>query len=97
MTKRDEYVRKLKNQLDQWNTEAAKWEQKSKSAQIEMQAEYDKYLESFRSRRDEAVYQLRQLQAASSEAWMDMMQGADTAWRAMGEAFVKARSHFEKK
>jgi hypothetical protein len=97
MTKRDEYVRKLKNQLDQWNAEAAKWEQKSKSAQSEMRAEYDRYLDSFRSRRDEAMYQLRQLQAASGEAWTDMMQGADAAWRAMGEAFVKARSHFEKK
>jgi hypothetical protein len=24
------------------------------------------------------------------------MKGADAAWKAMGEAFVRARSHFEK-
>jgi len=97
MTNRDDYVRKLKDQLDQWNAEVAKWEQKAKGAQSEMKANYDKQLETFRSRRDEALYQLRQVQAASSEAWMDMMKGADAAWKAMGEAFVRARSHFEKK
>jgi len=97
MTNRDDYVRKLKDQLDQWNAEVAKWEQKAKGAQADMKAGYDKQLEVFRSRRDEALYQLRQVQAASSEAWMDMMKGADAAWKAMGEAFVRARSHFEKK
>jgi len=29
MSKRDEYVEKLKVQLDQWNTEVAKWEAKA--------------------------------------------------------------------
>jgi lipid II:glycine glycyltransferase (peptidoglycan interpeptide bridge formation enzyme) len=97
MSSREEYVQKLKAQLDQWNAEVAKWEEKSKSAQADMKAEYDRQLESFRSRRDEAMYQLHQVQVASSEAWVDMMKGADAAWKAMGEAFLKARSHFEKK
>ncbi|MGA8049552.1 MAG: hypothetical protein WCA09_05185 [Burkholderiales bacterium] len=97
MMNRDEYVRKLKDQLDQWNAEVAKWEDKTKSAQASMRGEYEKQLSTFRSRRDEAMYQLHQVQVASSSAWMDMMQGADAAWKAMGEAFVRARSHFEKK
>jgi len=29
MSKRDEYVEKLKGQLDQWNAEVAKWEAKA--------------------------------------------------------------------
>jgi predicted nucleic acid-binding Zn-ribbon protein len=97
MSSREEYVQKMKAQLDQWNAEVAKWEEKSKSAQAEMKAEYEKQLETLRSRRDEAMYQMHQVSAASTEAWMDMMKGADAAWKAMGEAFLKARSHFEKK
>ena len=97
MSSREEYVQKMKAQLDQWNAEVAKWEEKSKSAQADMKVRYEKQLETFRSRRDEAMYQLHQVQVASSEAWMDMMKGADGAWKAMGEAFLKARSHFEKK
>ena len=97
MSSREEYVQKMKAQLDQWNAEVARWEEKTKSAQADMKAEYEKQLETYRSRRDEAMYQMHQVQVASAEAWMDMMKGADAAWKAMGEAFLKARSHFEKK
>lgn len=97
MSSREEYVQKMKAQLDQWNAEVAKWEQKTQAAQAEMKAEYEKQLETLRSRRDEATYQMHQVSVASTEAWMDMVKGADAAWKAMGEAFIKARSHFEKK
>ncbi len=97
MMTRDEYVQKLKTQLDQWNSEITKWEEKTRSAQTKMKADYEKQLKALRSRRDEAMQQLRQVQAASSEAWMDMMRGADEAWARLRDAFTKARSHFEKK
>jgi predicted nucleic acid-binding Zn-ribbon protein len=97
MMTRDEYVQKLKTQLDQWNSEISKWEVKTKSAQTKMKGDYEKQLKVFRSRRDEAMQQLRQVQAASGEAWMDMMRGADEAWARLRDAFTKARSHFDKK
>ncbi len=97
MMTRDEYVQKLKTQLDQWNSEITKWEEKTRSAQTKMKADYDKQLTALRSRRDEAMQQLRQVQAASGEAWMDMMRGADEAWARLRDAFTKARSHFDKK
>ena len=97
MMTRDEYVQKLKTQLDQWNSEITKWEEKTRSAQTKMKADYENQLKTFRSRRDEAMQQLRQVQAASGEAWMDMMRGADEAWARLRDAFTKARSHFDKK
>ena len=97
MINREEYVQKLKSQLDQWNAEAAKWEAKAKTAQATMQQEYAKQLGLLNSRRDEALYQLKLLQGASNDAWQDMMRGADQAWKNMHEAFNRARSHFEKK
>ncbi len=97
MMTRDEYVQKLKTQLDQWNSQITKWEEKTKSAQTKMKADYENQLKIFRSRRDEAMTQLRQVQAASGEAWTEMMRGADEAWARLSEAFSKARSHFEKK
>ncbi|HMK13760.1 MAG TPA: hypothetical protein VK460_01930 [Burkholderiales bacterium] len=97
MMTRDEYVQKLKTQLDQWNSEITKWEAKTRSAQAKMKADYENQLKALRSRRDDAMTQLRQVQAASGEAWMDMMRGADEAWARLRDAFSKARSHFEKK
>ena len=94
---RDAYVQKMKDQLDQWNAEAAKWEAKAKEAQASMKAEYEKQLVMLNSRRDEAMYQLKLLQGASTDAWQDMMKGSDQALKSMQEAFNRARSHFEKK
>ena len=94
---RDEYVAKLKLQIDQWNAEAAKWEAKARQAQAGMQVEYERQLAQFRTRRDEAMNEVRRLQNASADAWKDMMQGADAAFKSMQAAFEKARSEFQKK
>ena len=96
MSKRDEYVEKLKSQLDQWNAEVTKWEGKSREAQASMHAEMDKQLEAYRRQRDQALEQLRKVQSASGEAWVDLMRGADDAWAKMREAFERARTHFGK-
>lgn len=94
---RDEYVQKLKTQLDQWNAEAKKWEAKAQEAQATVKQEAEKQLNTLNSRRDEAMYQLKLLQNASTDAWKDMMRGADQAWKNMHEAFGRAKSHFDKK
>jgi DNA repair exonuclease SbcCD ATPase subunit len=97
MVNRDEYVQKLKSQIDQWNAEAAKWEAKAKQAQAGMQTEYSKQLEQYRARRDEALAELRRIQNAGADAWREMMRGADAAVKSMQEAFDRARRQFDKK
>ena len=97
MEKRDEYVEKMKAQLDQWNGEIAKWEAKADIAQAGARAEFDKRLEAVRQQREQALYQLRLMQSAAGDAWLDMMKGTDQAWASMREAFEKASSHFRGK
>lgn len=96
MTKRDEYVDKLKAQLDQWNSQVAQWEAKAHEVQAQSRTEYEKQLEVFRRQRDEAMEKMRHVQAATGDAWMDLVQGADDAWSKMRESFEKARTHFHK-
>ena len=96
MSKRDEYVGKLKAQLDQWNTEVAKWEAKAQKAQAGARDEYEKQLKEVRRQRDQALEQMKRVQAATSDAWVDLVRGADEAWAKMREALEKARSHFNK-
>ena len=96
MAKRDDYVKNLKSQLDQWNAEVGKWEAQGKAAQAGARAEYEKQLATFRAQRDLALEQLRKVQAASGDAWTELVQGADKAWARMSEAFEKAHSQFKK-
>jgi lipid II:glycine glycyltransferase (peptidoglycan interpeptide bridge formation enzyme) len=93
MIDREEYVQKLKHQIEQWNAQMAQWEEASRSAQDR----YTKQLEQFREKRDAAMAELRRLQSASVEAWADMMKGTETAFKSMQEAFENARKKFERK
>ena len=97
MINRDEYVQKLKSQIDQWNAEAAHWEDKTKKAQAGMQAEYQRQIEQFRAKSEEATAELRRVQSASTDAFSEMMRGADAAMRSMKEAFERASKSFNKK
>jgi hypothetical protein len=97
MSTRDEYVEKMKAQLDQWNADIARWEAKAHEAQAGARAEYDRRLDALRQQRDQAMYQMNLLQAAAGEAWLDMMRGTEEAWARMREAFDKASSHFRPK
>ena len=94
MTDRDDYMNRLKSQLDAWNAEVAKWQEKAKNAEAAQRAEYEKQLEDYRLRRDQAMEQMRKLQTASGNAWMELTKGADEAWSKMREAYEKARAQF---
>jgi hypothetical protein len=96
MGKRDEYVNSLKLKLDEWNADVARWEAQTRAAQASARAEYEKQLAAIRQHRDQAIEQLRKVQAASGDAWTELAQGADKAWAQMSEAFEKARAHFKK-
>ena len=97
MTNRDEYVQKLKAQVDHWNAEAARWEEKARGAQAGMKVEYERQLESFRARSEQAMAELRRLQSASLDAWTEMMRGVEASVKSMQEAFERARRSFDKK
>ena len=97
MSTRDAYIAKLKAQLDEWNAEVRKWEEaKAKGAQADVRIEYEKQLDGFRRQRDQAMEQMRQVQTAAGDAWLDLMHGADETWAKARDAFAKARAHFHK-
>ncbi|HZE11842.1 MAG TPA: hypothetical protein VE034_09705 [Burkholderiales bacterium] len=91
---RNAYIANLKSQLDKWNTEMAKWEGQAAKAQTGMRAEYDKQLAAIKQHQQEAMEQLRKVQAASGDAWTEFQRGADEAWAAMRKAFDKASAQF---
>jgi len=95
MTTRNEYLEHLKENLDKWNTDIARWEAKAKVAQTDLRIEYEMQLEALRKHREEAMKKMKEVQASSGDAWKELTAGADAAWASMREAFDKATSHFK--
>jgi hypothetical protein len=96
MTTRDEYVRTLKTQLDQWNGEIGRWEAHAQAATKDARKRYAEELEKLGERREKALYTLRLVEGASASAWADLRSGTDEAWERMSAAVKQARTHFEK-
>jgi uncharacterized coiled-coil DUF342 family protein len=96
MTTRNEYVEQLKNKLDEWNHELARWEEKARAKKNDLTIDYEMKMDELRKQRDEATAKLKEVQASSEEAWKELKAGADAAWASMREAFDKARTHFQK-
>jgi len=96
MTTRDDYIAKLKGQLDRWNADVTRWEAQASAASADLKKQYAKQLEILRAQREVARYNLRLVEDASATAWTDLSKGADEAWARMREAIANARSHFEK-
>jgi predicted nucleic acid-binding Zn-ribbon protein len=96
MKRREEYVSRLKTELDRFNAQADKWQAQADSAGAEMKKRYEQQLEALAARREEVRYQLKLVEAASIDAWSEVAAGADEAWSRMRDALSSARTHFEK-
>ena len=95
MTARNAYVKKLKEQLDRWNTELSKLETKAKQPLAGMKDAYEKQLKELRVRRNVVQQQMAEIQKAGDHAWDQLREGADKAWKAMDESIKKAWSVFK--
>jgi hypothetical protein len=95
MTNRDDYLEKLKAQLDQWEKQIAAWEAAARDATAEAKIELEKQIGITRSRLDDMLFRMELLKGASTDAWQEIARGADEARKTMQDAFEKARYHFK--
>jgi hypothetical protein len=95
MNGRDEYIEKLKAQLDQWERQTTMWETAAREATTEARTELEKQVGIMKSRADDLVYRMELMKGASADAWQEIARGADEARKTMQDAFEKARFRFK--
>ena len=94
MSKRDEYVEKLKHKLDEWNEDIDKLEEKSEHLKDDVKQAYDKEIGVLKQQRDSIKVKANELIHASEEAWEELRTGVEQAWKKLTEAIDKAHSKF---
>lgn len=94
---RDEYVEKMKRQLDDWNLKLADWEAEVHKAQGAMKSQYEAQIKALEQQRDEALKRLNETREASQAAWMDVNKGFEQAWKALHDSFNSAWGEFQRK
>ena len=95
MSKRDEYVEKIKAQIDDWNADITKVEERAAQASDEMKTKYEQCLDSLRAERAAAYQKIEQIIDASDDAWDEIQANADDLWERSKAAFAAAKREFE--
>ena len=94
MSTRDDYVEKMKTNLDAWNASIDNLEAKARVAEADAQNTYNEQIEALRKQRDDASAKLGELRAAGDDAWEDLRTGMETAWDSLDKAMKSAASRF---
>ncbi len=97
MMSREEYVERMKTQLDEWNGKLGQWKAEVQKAQAGAKTQYEVQIKALEKQRDQTVKRLNETREASQAAWMEVSKGTETAWKAMQSSFEKAWSEFHKK
>lgn len=72
MSRRHEYVEKMKAQLDEMNTKIDVWQAKKVEVGGKARAEYEEQLATFRERAAAAREKLREIRESPEESWEEL-------------------------
>ncbi|MBW2192613.1 MAG: hypothetical protein JRF27_02390 [Deltaproteobacteria bacterium] len=96
---KEEILKKLKKQYDdlnyKWSIERNKLEAKSQHAAADAIQKFEEERENLRRMRKEMKEKIIDLEVAGENAWDDVRDGAEEAYKSLSEAFKKASSHFK--
>jgi len=81
MANREEYVAKMKAQLDEWNADLGKLEAKLAEASDATKERLEPYLENVRDARDAAAKKLGELRNSGEASWESLQGDAEHVWK----------------
>ena len=90
-TKRDEYVEKLKLQLDDWNEDLDRLEKLAGELRSDAKSAYQERIADLRGKRREVERKLRGLRTAGESAWAAMKSGLEEAREEFQRSFEETR------
>jgi hypothetical protein len=98
--KKEDFLDQMKKQFDdlnyRWSRERDKFEAGIQHAGTEVIKEYEAKREEYLRFRKDLNEKIVDLEVAGDNAWYDLKEGVEISWKALGEAFDKATSHFKK-
>ncbi|MCU0984157.1 MAG: coiled coil domain-containing protein [Acetobacteraceae bacterium] len=94
MDDKSAYRQKLEARLEQWRAEIDMLEAKAREAGADARILYEKQVEEWRGKQQEARRRLDELDKASGEAWKDLKSGLEAAWAELGRTAKKVAERF---
>ena len=94
MSKRDEYVEKLKVKLDEWNTDLDKLEAKAEHVKEDLKEKYHEEIKVAQQQRSDIKGKLKELISCSENAWEELKVGTEEVGEKLNQAIERVHSKF---
>jgi predicted nucleic acid-binding Zn-ribbon protein len=94
MSQRDEYVEKMKQQLDEMNETIDRWQAKAKDAEGEAREKYEAQIAAFRERSETAREKLKEIKESGDDSWQNLRQEMQHIRDALVSSYNYFKSQF---
>lgn len=95
MIDKEQYRRKLREELDEWKAEAARLKVRAAGAKAEAQIELKERVHELEHRIHEAGSRLSELAEAGEEAWDTARKGVESSWDELKASLAAATAKFK--
>src|SRR4030042_6473112 len=95
MSRKDEYVAKMKKQLDDWSTDIDELQVKASLAKAELKAKYEEQIAGLRRKRQEGDSKLNAIKAAADDSWEHLKGETERTWGALKAAVNEFKSRMK--
>lgn len=96
---REEFIKKMKQEFNdlnyRWSIERNKLEAKAQHLSAEARKTFEEEMDRLQKLRTEMKEKIIDLEVAGENAWYDVREGTEKAWKALSKAFKKASTRFK--
>lgn len=96
MSKRDEYIERMKQQLDELNEQLGELERKGEATQAEFKTRYEKQIAEVRGHYATALEKMDEVKEASGEKWESLVHEGEKVHKALVHSFNYFKSELKK-
>ena len=95
MSRRDEYIEAMKNQLDELNTQLTSLESKGEAAQAEFTEKHKDQIAQLREHYNAALSKMNEIKSASEETWESLLAEGEKVHKAFVHSFNYFKSQLK--
>ena len=96
MSKRDEYIERMKRQLDEWNTDLDSLEAKLSEVTEPVRSKLEPQLSKARKGYADARQKLREIRGAGEESWEDLTDDIENVWKTLRQSINYFKSQLKR-
>jgi len=92
---RDEYVARMKRELDEWSAEMDALEAGAHEAREDAKVKYQEQLSALHTKRLEGEKRLQAIKAATGDSWEQLRADTENVWDAFKDSVHAFKAHFK--